>query len=244
MSTPRTRRALLVAAALPIGVALVLIVVVARMAYQQDRGNDHFAEGAFDAAVEAFTKAGDLNPLQDWVTAFNRGAARHAEGRYDEAVDAYTEALEGVGSEEECTVRINLALAHEALGDAAAQGDDRDTAVAEWEAGLRALRDGDCPSDAGRGPAQSAEAERVEERLERKLEESRRESRRQQQDEQDRQDQRESERERRRQEREERQERREAEQRERELEEQNERGAQGRERFQQDRAPRGYEPSW
>ena len=84
------------------------------------------------------------------------GAARHTEGEYAAAVSAYKAALSfGVPHRDECTVRINVSLADESIGDRAAKANHLDDADDAYRDGIAALEDGDCPTHSGRGADQT-----------------------------------------------------------------------------------------
>lgn len=165
------RTLLLLAGLLPALLALALAVKVGLMLRTDAAGRDAYDRGDRDGAAAEFHDNRTLNWFEPWVAPFDEGAAWHADGDPARAISLYEKALEDVPVAEECTVRINLALAHEAVGDAALADGDDEGAATEWEAGLEALRAADCPTDAGRGEEQSEDAAAVEERLEDKLQE-------------------------------------------------------------------------
>ncbi len=168
----RLRRALFVAGLLPALLVLAYTVKVVLMLQHNAAGRDAFERGDYDGAAAEFFDTRDLNWFQPWVAPFDEGTAHHAEGAFDKAIAAYEDALDVVPRREECTVRINLALAHEAVGDRREAGQDHDGAVASWQAGIDVLEEGDCPTDAGRGEDQREDAAGVEERLADKIEQS------------------------------------------------------------------------
>lgn len=165
------RTLLLLAGLLPALLALAFAVKIGLMLSTDSAGRDAYDRGDRDGAAAQFHDNRTLNWFEPWVAAFDEGTAHHADGDPSRAIPLYEKALEDVPSREECTVRINLALAHEAVGDTALEDGDAEGATAEWEAGLEALRAADCPIRAGRDQAQSDDAAAVEKRLEDKLEE-------------------------------------------------------------------------
>lgn len=228
----RMRRRLLLIGILPSALALIFAILVFVMLDHQRTGQDRFAADDFDQASAAFADAGSLNPFQDWVTAFDRGAAKHAAGDLDRAIDLYEAALTDVPKSEECTVRINLALAHEAIGDAAAEKSDLDDARAAWTAGIKVLRDGDCPTDAGRGEKQTKEAAGIEKRLREKLSSDEGEK-----DDSSKKDKKQRE--------QEKKDQKEKAEKERKLRQQNEQGQDRRKKQEQERNESGgYQPQW
>ncbi|KAA1425944.1 hypothetical protein [Nocardioides antri] len=161
----RLRMVLVLAGLLPALVALAFAVKVMTMLSHDGDGRTQFDAGDFVAAADEFAANGSLNWFETWIASFDEGASRHADGDLEGAIDLYVRALEDVPVEEECTVRINEALAHETLGDLAAEEGDADQATRHWQAGIDTLAEGDCPTDAGGGEAQTEDAATVDQRL-------------------------------------------------------------------------------
>lgn len=165
MNTPRrsTRRTLYLVGALP---AVLMLLVSARLVLllvHQDHGLDAYRSGDFAAARDEFDANQLLNPVERWVAPFGEGDARYRQGDYDGAVASFTVAVSSAPGSKECVVRVNLALAHEKLGDAAAAQGDRRDAEADWTRGLEALAD--CPrraDDPTRGRAAEVQARLLE----------------------------------------------------------------------------------
>lgn len=174
MTNPRgrLRRVLLVAGLLPALLVALYALKVTLMLQANSAGRDAFDRGDLDGAAAEFAGTRRLNWFESWIAAFDEGAAQHAQGAYDDAIASYRAALEDVPHRDECTVRINLALAHEAVGDAAASAGASEDARAAYQAGIDVLAAGDCPQDSGRGKEQSADAGAVDQRLREKLEQS------------------------------------------------------------------------
>lgn len=224
----RLRRVLVLAGILPALVALVFAVKVVTMLSHDRDGRDAFDDGSFATSAEEFAANGSLNWFEPWITAFDEGTARHADGDLEDALEHYATALEDVPAEEECTVRINEALAHESLGDTAAEGGDADEATGHWQAGIDTLAEGGCPTDAGRGEDQTADAAAVDQRLRDKLAQQQQ----QQQEQEQQQDQPQTP--------EERQEQREQERKERELEERNDEAIEEEQDYEESNQERDY----
>ena len=231
MTRPRLRMILVLAGILPTLVALLFAVkVVAMLSHDRD-GRGQFDDAAYLAAADEFSANGSVNWFEPWIAAFDEGAARHADGDLEGAVDLYVEALEDVPAEEECTVRINLALADETLGDTALEEGDTDEATAWWQAGIDALAEGDCPIDSGRGQDQTDDAAAVDQRLRDKLQQQ------QQQQEQEQQQQQQDQQE---QTPEERREQRQQERKERRLEERNDDAIEEKQDYEDSKRDRDY----
>ncbi|WP_435770959.1 hypothetical protein [Nocardioides sp. SYSU DS0651] len=176
----RLRRYLLLGGLLPTVLVLAFAVKVVWMLQDNAAGRDAFLRGDYDGAQGSFAETRSLNLLEPWVAPFDEGTAHHAEGELDSAIADYGTALDDVPTREECTVRINLALAHEAVGDARAEAQDHDGAIASWQAGIEALADGGCPQESGRGEEQTRDAEAVDKRLRDKVEQQEQERQQQQ----------------------------------------------------------------
>ena len=170
MNRTRLRTVLVLAGLLPAVVALAFAAKVVVMLSHDAGGRGAYGDGDFVAAAEDFSANGSLNWFEPWIAAFDEGAARHADDDLDGALRLYAQALEDVPAEHECTVRINEALAHETLGDRAAEEDDADEATSHWQAGIDTLAEGDCPTDAAGGEAQTEDAAAVDQRLRHKQE--------------------------------------------------------------------------
>lgn len=161
----RLRRALLVGGLLPALLVLGYVVKVGLMLQHNAAGRDAFELGDYDGSAAEFFETRDLNWFEPWIAPFDEGTGYHGDGLYDRAIDAYEDALEDVPQGDECTVRINLALAHEAVGDQRQTDEDLDGAIESWQAGIDVLAAGACPTDSGRGQEQSDDAAEVDRRL-------------------------------------------------------------------------------
>lgn len=234
MSRARLRLVLVLAGILPTLVALAFAAKVVTMLSHDRDGRDRFDAGQFVAAADEFDANGALNWFEPWVTAFDEGASRHADGDLDDALELYARALADVPAEEECTVRINAALAHETLGDRAQEEGDAGEAAAQWQAGIDTLAQGGCPTASGRGEDQTRDAAAVDQRLRDKLEQQQQDQE-QQQDDQDQDDQQDQQ-----QTPEERREQRQRERKERRLEERNDEAVEEEQDYEDDHRERDY----
>jgi hypothetical protein len=162
----RTRRVLYLAGLLPALVVIAFSVKVLLMLHHDGAGEDAWRRGDTATALEQYAANRSLNLLEPWVAPFDEGDAAFALRGYPRARDLFITALRSVPHRQECTVRINLALAYEAIGDAAAKRGATDDATAAWQNGITALTDGDCPLHAGLGERQSHDAATVKQRLE------------------------------------------------------------------------------
>ncbi len=113
---------LVLAGILPTLVALLFAVKVVVMLSHDRDGRAQFADADFVGAADEFSANGAVNWFEPWITAFDEGTARHADDDLGRALERYASALEDVPVEEECTVRINIALA---AGDAGRHGSRR-----------------------------------------------------------------------------------------------------------------------
>lgn len=165
MTRRRLRSILLLAGILPALLAFVVLMKVAVMMGHDRNGRGDFADGDLAAAADHFAANHSWNWFEPWVAPFDQGAARHAAGEYDDAIGHYEEALESVPRIEECRVRINIALAHEALGDEIVErGVAPEQAFEKFQDGIAVLTEGDCPDDAGT-ETQAEDATSVVDRL-------------------------------------------------------------------------------
>jgi len=139
------------------------------MNHHDSAGQDAWDQRQGAAALEQYAANRSVNVMERWLAPYDAGDAAFLLTDYPRAITYYTEALDTVPHEHECTVRINLALADEKIGDAASSAGDRDGAEAAWKDGIATLDGGKCPTDAGQGERQSKDAATVKKRLEDKL---------------------------------------------------------------------------
>ena len=231
MTRTRLRTVLVLAGVVPALLALLLAVkVVAMLSHDRD-GRAQFGDADYLAAADEFAANGSVNWFEPWIAPFDEGVALHADGDLQDALERYAVSLEDVPTEEECTVRINMALAHETLGDAAFEQGDGDEAAGWWQAGIDVLAEGGCPTDAGRDEDQTEDAAAVDQRLRDKLQ------RQQQQEQQDEQQQQQEEQQ---QTPEERREERQQERKERRLDERNDDAIEEQQDYEEDNRERDY----
>lgn len=171
----RLRLALMVGGLLPALLVGAYVLKVALMLQHDAAGRDAFERGDYDGAAAEFRDNRSSNWFERWVAPFDQAAALHAQGLLDEAITAYGDALRVVPDREECTVRTNLALAHEAVGDQQAESGDPTGATESWERGIEVLEAGECPR-------RSEDAASTQERLEDKIEQSEQQQRQDGQD--------------------------------------------------------------
>ncbi|MCL2542679.1 MAG: hypothetical protein FWE71_09525 [Nocardioidaceae bacterium] len=258
MTRRRIRTILLVVGVLPAIAAVLFAAMVARMLLVQHSGDSAYDDGHFLDAAGHYRSAGHLDPFENWIAAFDAGAARHADGQYAVAVRAYQAALAfGVPHRDSCTVRINLSLADEAIGDKAEKAGHANAADDAYQAGITALEDGRCPTDSGHGPHQTKDAKRVDKRLHDKIKHNQQQKQRQQQKKkrqqqkkrseskkQRQQDKKREQHKRQQQQQEQQRKRKQQQKRERLLQQQNQQGAQQRKSQQNLDQGWGYTPNW
>lgn len=167
----RWRNRLFLIGLLPLLLSLLFFGKVALMLNAQAAGDDAYGSDSFGKAAGKFAKNQKLNVMEPWIASFNEGAARQQEEKYDDALGRYDDALEDVPDDQECVVRTNMALAHEAIGDAALEGGKKPDAIAAWQEGIAVMGEADCPTDAAGGDEQTEKAAAVDARLRQKLEE-------------------------------------------------------------------------
>ncbi|MGH3349090.1 MAG: hypothetical protein ACRDPS_00380 [Nocardioides sp.] len=165
----QVRRVLLVAGIVPVLIGLAFLLKVMVMGHHDRGGREAWDERDAATAMEHYAANRDFNFLQPWIAHFDAGNAAYLLGENARAVAYFGEALERVPQEHECTVRINMSLTQEAIGDRARDAGDQAGAKAAYEEALATLKDGDCPTKAGQGEEQSQQGESVQERLEDKL---------------------------------------------------------------------------
>ncbi len=174
----RLRRALIVLGLVPFVLALGFAVKVGLM-LAHDRDGRAALEAADPATARAeFAANARLNVLESWVAPYDEGVARFELGDHAGAVTLFSTALPLAPPGEVCRVRVNLALSHEAAGDAAVTaarglaGDAvtraEDTAREAWARGRDVLAAGACLTGSAQEPKDPL-AGSVDERLEAKI---------------------------------------------------------------------------
>ena len=134
----RLRRTLYLVGLLPSLLLLLLSVRIVVLLVDESDGLEAYRSAGFVEARDLFARNRVLNPVERWIAPFNEGDARFRLDDFDGAVDAFHAALEVVPEEHECVVRVNLALAYEALGDEA-RAEDREAADDAYEDGRAAV---------------------------------------------------------------------------------------------------------
>lgn len=140
----RRRRILFLIGLLPLGLALLLVLKVATMLYLNSTGRDDYAGNRLAAAAGAFETTLLGNVLESWVAPYDLGTTHYRQGDFDQARERLEEALALAPPPEQCRVRINLALADEALGDAALADGEVATARSRWRLARDVLAAGGC----------------------------------------------------------------------------------------------------
>lgn len=149
----RRRRVLYLVGLLPSVLLLLVALRLVLLLVHQERALAAYDQGSFEVAQDEFGTNQILVPVERWVAPFGEGAARYRAQDYAGAVEALTASMSSAPADKECVVRVNLALAEEALGDAALEAGDRGDAEASWSRGIDAL--GDCAQRLG-DPAREA----------------------------------------------------------------------------------------
>lgn len=124
MTLSAERRRLLVLGALPSLVAVIVALGLWLLVHGNAAARDDYADGRYDDAREAFAGARDLGVVSPWISPFNAGTAAYRQKELADAVELFEQALEDVPGDRACDVRVNLALTHEAIADAAARKGD------------------------------------------------------------------------------------------------------------------------
>jgi len=121
-------------------------------------GSDALAHSEFGRSEDASSGllAGDWlggNFIESWIPWFNRGDAKAGDAEYTMAIDDFEKALELAPAEAECTVRVNLALSWEMLGDQYVAFGSPSGAVKLYEAGEAVIADAEGRCDPPDGAA-------------------------------------------------------------------------------------------
>lgn len=157
----RTRNRLYLWGAVPSLVLLVFALKVVVMLTAQSAGESAYGSERYDDARAEFVDNRRWNLIESWRAPFNEGDALFRLEEHQKAVEAFETALSDAPEDRSCMIRVNIALSHEALGDASLDTDDAPGAIESWRTGREVLAEGSCDTD---------DARTVDERLEEKLE--------------------------------------------------------------------------
>lgn len=166
----RLRRWLYLAGIVPVAVALAFTLKVVVVGHHDRAGRTAWGLDDAPTAMEQWRANRSLNLLQSWIAPFDTGDAAFRMHDWGHAISDYRTALKDVPQKDECTVRINLSLTQEAVGDGAEAQGRHDDARKSWSDALGTLRAGDCPTRSGRGEQQTKQSQSEQQRLQQKLE--------------------------------------------------------------------------
>ncbi|MBF4164000.1 hypothetical protein [Nocardioides acrostichi] len=141
----RWRRRLLWIGLLPILLLLLVSCRIGVLLWHDHAGRAAYAEKDAEGARSQFAANARWNPVVErWISPYDEGTAAFGQGEYDDAVRLLERALPLAPPPEECRVRINLALSHEALAKTAIGKLDLATVQSEAQAGRQVLAEGGC----------------------------------------------------------------------------------------------------
>jgi hypothetical protein len=133
----------------PLLLSLALTLKVGTMLQLNHAGRHDLAAGHYADAADSFDATRFANAFEPWVATYDAGTALYLKGEFAEARDRLRRSLADVPAQQECRVRINLALTDEAMGDAAVADGDVAAARTAWEEGRAVLAANDCTSPTG-----------------------------------------------------------------------------------------------
>lgn len=148
-------------------IALILLLVggwTGTTYWQLVRSAQHYDRDDFQAAEESGRSFLRMSPFEDHKGHFAIGTARAAAGDLDAAESELTTALQTTPADDECAVRINLALVQEQQGNAFRDADDTDAANERYDAATATLQDApeECrPSGSSTDERMTGQEERV-----------------------------------------------------------------------------------
>ncbi|NYG58115.1 tetratricopeptide (TPR) repeat protein [Nocardioides daedukensis] len=158
----KMRNILFLVGIIPVILTFLFVAKVGLMLSAQAAGESAYDEGDHPKAGEKFEGNKSLNLLEPWLAPFNYGTTLFQDADYEGAIKEFEAALKKAPKDERCTVRNNIALAHEVIGDGLVE-DDPQAAIDSWQAGRDVLAEGDCPDD-------NEDSKTIDERLKKKIE--------------------------------------------------------------------------
>lgn len=163
----RRRRFRYLAFSLPVAIVLVVVasLLVGRLVDNQI-ALSKFAAGDYTGSAKQSTGLLDNNIIEPYIPWFNRGNAYAAKQEFTDAIDDFEKALVAAPADKSCTVRVNLALAWEKLGDGYAAGGYYEGAILLYKNAAAVLAgDPGCkPPDAAGEQLQTAK-QRVQDKI-------------------------------------------------------------------------------
>ena len=138
----RLRKFLFVVALVPSILLLLLSARIVLLLLHEQKALQAYEDGDFEVAGKYFAYNQVLNPIEPWLAPFGEGDALYRLDELEPAVAAFERSLRVVPEEHECLVRVNLALTHEAIGDAAIEEGNAQEGREAYLDGLVAL--GEC----------------------------------------------------------------------------------------------------
>jgi tetratricopeptide (TPR) repeat protein len=160
----RWRRRLLWAGVPLLLLALALVLKVGAMIVLDERGRSAFSDDEFGTAHDSFSANRSLNWFEPWVASFDAGTAAFRLAEFEAAESLLERALAVAPAEEQCRVRINLALSLEAQGDAALAQGAHSEARGAWRDGETAVTGPGC-SESDLAGAANVVASRLQDKL-------------------------------------------------------------------------------
>lgn len=133
----------------PVLVVLLLVLDVGLQLKANHDGRAAYDDKAYADAEQAFLDAAGVDLPEGWVKPFNAGAAAYQDAQYADAVAHFESALADAPDDRECTVRVNLALTHEALGDEERRQGNRRKSLEKFGEARTVLEVGGCAEDDG-----------------------------------------------------------------------------------------------
>ncbi|MSS46615.1 hypothetical protein FYJ43_11460 [Cutibacterium sp. WCA-380-WT-3A] len=103
-------------------------------------------------AVDEFGNGTVVNPVQPWLSWYDRGVARHDMGDLPAAERDYRQSLEMAPESMKCRIVLNLAWAMETRADALRRKGDDVSATRVWTDARTILKDQKCPDTIPRQP--------------------------------------------------------------------------------------------
>lgn len=113
----RRRRLLYLVGLVPSLLLLMVSVRIGVLLHHESRAMSAYAAGDFEQAQEHFAANRVFNPVERWIAPFGEGDARFRLEDHEEAVEAFEAALGLAPEDQECMIRVNLGLTHEAHAD-------------------------------------------------------------------------------------------------------------------------------
>lgn len=145
----KLRKVLLISLPFWLVVALLCVKLIS-LSVENRAGMASYESGDHGSAKTHFSRLGIGNIAERWIAPYNRGTAHFQLRQYPAAQKDFHKAVQTAPPEHQCTVRINLALTLEALGDDETAAQNPSRAAEHYRQAGQVLAEANCADPTGK----------------------------------------------------------------------------------------------